>query len=224
MKRIISAFLCLSLLLCGCGSAPVETIPANTDSAGNDIRTDESGTETKVLRFPCPIQYNNSILYLDSVDFYESYSEDTFSYFLYCIATFDVSNLTDAELHWLTEEDIDVVISYNEANEGFDYVSMSPIGVLHIQDTKKLVFSFAPSNFSAYRHSFSGKGIVLLTNVTQEETYNIREDLKSNVKNTLSYVSTIPENLPDAESIPEPIYSHMVECISRQNNFINSLY
>lgn len=224
MKRLVTMFLIFCLFLCGCSSATSNPPNKKTDSSGNDIRSSLSGIETIVNIFPCPVQYNDSIFYLESVDFYESYSEDSFSYFLYCIVTFDVSNLTDSEIHWLTTEDINVSVSYNSADEGYDFVNMPKIGVLHIPDTQKLVYSFAPSNFSSYRHSFAKKDIVLLAKVQQEEMYEIKEGLKANKEHMVSYVSTISETLPDSDLIPEPIYSYMVECIKKSNRFIESLY
>ena len=118
MKKLLFLLICLCVVLSGCGNPDLWTdsfkdkIPKTTyatDDNGNTTMTEKSGDTTIAGNLPCAIKYNGKNVYLKSVDFYEHYDDGgTYSYFLYCVVTFDVSELDNADVHWLQKEDADV--------------------------------------------------------------------------------------------------------------------
>lgn len=219
MKRCIILILCLCLLLCGCGnSSPVSTGPtlSATDPMGNRIEYSDRGKSVSVKNLPCHIEYNGSTFELTGVEMYESYSEETYSYFLYAIVAFDVSDLTDAEIHWLTKEDIDVYMLFDQAksDDDVDFAYMSVLGSLHLTDTGELFYVFTPSYWNAYRDSFAGSGCFLSIKVTQQDTYQYKDtDLQK--KFSYSYYFDIPDDMKDSEAIEQPLYDYMVKWLEQ---------
>ena len=224
MKKLIAFLICIAMFLTGCGNSGFWSAssqkPASTtatDDNGNTTRTEKSGDTTIADNLPCAIKYNGKNVYLKSVDFYEHYDDGgTYSYFLYCVVTFDVSELDSADVHWLQKEDADVYALYN-------FKHIGKLGSLFVEESGELLYAFAPSNFSAYRNSFGGKGYAVSMDLKQEETYETPKSSELRKVNRITYFGDIPESMPDSEEIPQPIYGYMAKWVKEQADFFGSM-
>ena len=233
MKKLLFLLICLCVVLSGCGNSSFWSAssqkPASTtatDDNGNTTRTENSGDTTIAENLPCAIKYNGKNVYLKSVDFYEHYDDGgTYSYFLYCVVTFDVSELDNADVHWLQKEDANVYALYNEPEKENDinFTHIVKLGSLFIEESGELLYAFAPSNFSAYRNSFGGKGYAVSMDLKQEETYETPKSSELRKVNRITYFGDIPESMPDSEEIPQPIYGYMTKWVKEQADFFGSM-
>lgn len=235
MKKLLFLLICLCVVLSGCGNPDLWTdsykdkIPKTTyatDDNGNTTMTEKSGDTTIADNLPCAIKYNGKNVYLKSVDFYEHYDDGgTYSYFLYCVVTFDVSELDNADVHWLQKEDADVYALYNEPEKENDtnFKHIGKLGSLFVEESGELLYAFAPSNFSAYRNSFGGKGYAVSMDLKQEETYETPKSSELRKVNRITYFGDIPESMPDSEEIPQPIYGYMTKWVKEQADFFGSM-
>lgn len=233
MKKLLFLLICLCVVLSGCGNSSFWSAssqkPASTtatDDNGNTTRTENSGDTTIAENLPCAIKYNGKNVYLKSVDFYEHYDDGgTYSYFLYCVVTFDVSELDNADVHWLQKEDADVYALYNEPEKENDtnFKHIGKLGSLFVEESGELLYAFAPSNFSAYRNSFGGKGYAVSMDLKQEETYETTRNSELRKVNRITYFGDIPESMPDSEEIPQPIYGYMAKWVKEQADFFGSM-
>lgn len=233
MKKMIAFLICIAMFLTGCGNSGFWSAssqkPASTtatDDNGNTTMTGKSGDTTIADNLPCAIKYNGKNVYLKSVDFYEHYDDGgTYSYFLYCVVTFDVSELDNADVHWLQKEDADVYALYNEPEKENDtnFKHIGKLGSLFVEESGELLYAFAPSNFSAYRNSFGGKGYAVSMDLKQEETYETPKSSELRKVNRITYFGDIPESMPDSEEIPQPIYGYMTKWVKEQADFFGSM-
>lgn len=233
MKKMIAFLICIAMFLTGCGNSGFWSAssqkPASTtatDDNGNTTMTGKSGDTTIADNLPCAIKYNGKNVYLKSVDFYEHYDDGgTYSYFLYCVVTFDVSELDNADVHWLQKEDADVYALYNEPEKENDtnFKHIGKLGSLFVEESGELLHAFAPSNFSAYRNSFGGKGYAVSMDLKQEETYETPKSSELRKVNRITYFGDIPESMPDSEEIPQPIYGYMTKWVKEQADFFGSM-
>ena len=211
MRKLVVLMLifsiCLSMIACESVKNTDPTQPP-TDSDGNRIEYSERGKSVNIDNLPCTIEYNGSTFELTGIDMYESYSEETYSYFLYAVVSFDVSNLTDAEVHWLQKEDTMAYMLYDEnrAEDEYDFTHMAELGSLYLTDTHELFYVFTPSYFTAYRDSFAGAYCSFSINVQQEETYVYDKDTDLNKEYRYAYSFDIPTDMADSESIERPLY------------------
>lgn len=218
MRKLVVLILifsiCLSMVACGSVKNTEPTQPT-TDADGNRIEYSERGKSVSINSLPCTIEYNDSTFELTGIDMYESYSEETYSYFLYGVVTFDVSNLTDAEVHWL-QEDMRAYMLYDaeKAEDKYDFHHMTKLGSLHLTDTHELFYAFVPSYFTAYRDSFSGSSCSFSFDVKQQETYAYDKDTDLNKEYSYTYIFNIPTDMEDSESIDRPLYDYMVKWLS----------
>lgn len=216
MKKIIT-IVCIVVSLFFCAACENQndarpTLPP-TDENGNSIEYSEKGKSVKIKNLPCVVEYNGSEIELESIEMYESYSKETCSYFLYSVVAFNVSNLTDEEVHWLQDEDAKAFMLYNNNDENgeSDFCHMEKLGSLYLKDTHELFYAFAPSYYTAYRDSFAEKSCSFSFRVKQEETYAYDKETDLNKEYYYSYLFSIPSEMEDSEAIPRPLYDYMVK-------------
>lgn len=228
-KRIISLFLCvfITITLTACttsaNSSQDSTIETSYfDESGNRISIDKRGTTIFAESLPCSIDHNGTTVTMNGVTVYQSLIEDFYSYYLYVVVELDVSNLDDAQIHWLRESDIaPYVFLTNEKNE-YDFDSLHRLGNLLLEDSKIIYYVFTSSPFMDNRYDFAGSEMTISFGFTQEATYDSDES-KLNCTNYLRHTLIVPDNLPSGETIPDPLYSYVSEWIRNSTDFMGSL-
>lgn len=235
MKKALVLAIIFSMivtLFSGCGSAsslnsnldePEPTTKSfYTDESGNFIRNDEDGVSISAAVLPCSIPHNNANITVSSVNVYQDLIEDYYAYTVYVVVELDVSELDEAQIHWLRESDISTTVFLtNEKNE-YDNYQMSRLGNLLVEDTSKIYYVFTSSAYKDNRYDFSGSDMTVFFTFTQEKTY-LYNDSERHCENYFRYNFTMPENSPSAETIPEPLYSYIAEWLGNQADFYGSL-
>jgi hypothetical protein len=223
MRQLIAGLLAFLIVSCfvGCSGANVtaETMP--TDSSGNMMNVADSGTTTYAKNLPCPCDYNGSNIYLTSVDFYELYSDD-YTYTLFTIVRFDVSQLSESDLHWLREEDMDVYSLYRVSDDSYEFEHLGFRGSLLLTDTKELIYVF-DSVFEESRHSFAGKTIAITCNVTQEEEYQANSGNTVHSVNSISYSVNTPDVIDSVDKIESILYSYIAKWLGEAAEFYSKI-
>lgn len=202
---------CFLIFMGGCSSTPSTYVTNSTDEFGNTV-IEYTGHRTVMLdSLPYELIYNNKSITLVDVCFYENVVD--YSHNLFIISTLDVSNLDDAELHWLTESDLDVSAYLTCEKNNYDFSSLATLGSLLLTDEKQLIFVHTSSFFKENRYSFSGAEISLTVTATQEETYEYITDngdtCDLHVAEKLHYNSTIEEKLPNPDEINYPLNEYI---------------
>lgn len=230
MKRLIALFLTLTLILAlaACGSGSSDSgfkTTMTTDEYGNNVIEFEGCRTAMIDTLPYDLVYNNSHISLIDISFYENVAD--YSHNLFIVTTLDVSELSEEQLHWLRESDLDVNAYLTSENNGYDSTPASFLGSLYYTDTEKLIFVHTSSFGRENRYSFSGAELSLTVTVTQEETYEHKFDDGStsnfNKEEKLHYSGIVDENLPDAETIEEPLYSYVVKWLRNEADFYGGL-
>lgn len=226
MKRLISTIvLCFVIMfMASCASdAPSRQIADDTDSRGNRISYygDEATTFPKSL--PCDVFYNDTIVTLSSVDVFELYQN--YEYYIFIIGSIDLSNLSDAEKHWLLEEDIDIDAYITSQKNKMDFESASALGTLHVTDKNTLYYVAISPVTKNCRHSFAEAKISFVLSVKQEETHDFtRKDGtigSINNRNSIHYSFTLPAELQTTDAISDYLSKYITEWLKSKNISIN---
>ena len=175
--------------------------------------TTKSETTCFPNNLPATAKYNDTYITVENVEFYQNLVD--YSHNLFAVITIDVSELDETQIHWLRESDLDVsVYLTNEKNE-YDFSSMPNLGSLLIKDQQKSYFVLTSSFLKENRYDFAGSEAAIIVTVTQEETYDhVSSDNKHydlNKKESVHYTTTVPDNIPEAETIPNPLYKYVGE-------------
>lgn len=220
MKRhiiqAIFALICSAVLLSGCSSDPLPTEP-KTDEAGNLIISSSNHRTVMLDTLPYDVKYNDSSLSFLDVEFYEN--KVNHSHHLFILATLDVSNLDEDQLHWLRESDLEVYGYITSESNDYNFKRTSYLGSLLYTDTKELVFVLTSNFLEENRNSFAGSNISLIIDVTQEEK---TEDDWNKVE-SLHYSATVGESLPDPDTISDPLRGYIAEWLYNKADFYGSL-
>lgn len=214
MKRIICLALISALVFSGCGGMTSESA-WSTDANGNRVYTMQGSTTVYADTLPVQQTYNDTYITLEKVDVYQTCPN--YSYSLYLVATFDISNLDDNQIHWLRESDMRVSSYLTSENNGQDFDSMSILGSLLVSDEEKLYFVFTSSFWDENRYDFAGSEISLYVTLAQEETYTVqsnKKDVEMNCETEVMHTFTLPDKITDAELIPEPLYGYIVKWLN----------
>lgn len=223
MKKVIALMLALVLALAGCGTAQKKD-NWTTDSRGNRIHEEVSGTVYygPVMPITCP--YNEKSVTLESIKCYQTQID--YSYWIYVVATLDVSELDDTELHWLMESDMAYNAFLDSEKNGYDFKTMSKLGKLHYTDTGKIDFVYMISPFTSNenRYDFAGSEVHISFNITQQETYSgensAGEATDYPKKHSILCTYVLEENLPDPETIDRVLYNYMVKWLEDDRSLI----
>lgn len=206
MKRIIAFILCLaavlSLAACGDGGS----VESHRDDDGNLITESDRRRVVSVDSLPYSVPYNSKAITLKSVDSYELYADGSHSYHLYSVITIDISELTEEEVSWLRGEDLDVRAFITSEKNGEDFGLMSSLGSIRWTDAKEIQFVKTSSFSNSYRYSFSGAEICVSMAVSQT----------GDKEQEVMYSAVLPGDLPDAGTIPEPLYGYVVTWLNEK--------
>jgi hypothetical protein len=212
-KTFFSTFLIVLILFISSCSDKGTDLSSYRDESGNFIIEREGRRSISPAKLPAGIPYNDSSISLEKVEFYQTCSN--YSYTLFIIATLDVSSLTDTQLHWLRESDIKMMAYITSEKNGYDFERAPFLGSLLLTDSNELVFVTTSSFLKENRYGFEESDIVVALEVTQEETYvykNSNGDTTNlNKIEEISYKTTTGTEIPDAETIGEPLYSYMAD-------------
>lgn len=225
MKKIIAMALTLALLLtlAGCGTEQKKDT-WTTDSRGNSIHEQISGTVYygPVMPITCP--YNEKSVTLESIKCYQMQID--YSYWIYVVATLDVSKLDDSELHWLMESDMTDMAFLTSEKNGYDFDRMDTLGKLHRPEEGKIDFVYMISPFSSKenRYDFAGSEVCASFAIKQQETYSGEnssgEPADYPKEHTIHCTYVLEENLPDPETIDRVLYNYMVKWLEYDRSLI----
>ena len=134
-----------------------------------------------VDKLPYTMVYNDTELAINSVELYQGYSQETYQWTLYAIIHVDISNCTDAQVHYLTVVDdpfhtidgpdlnIDVYCGSEQNDIGFP-THMSLIKKYRDTSSNELVYLYCDIRDFA-RNDFSDVHFSSTFTVKQEEKY-----------------------------------------------------
>ena len=208
MRKLISLIFVSSLLICFCGCSVFSNVEILTDENGNKIYSSDRGIDVRTEILPATVKYNETDIKLKSVEFYEEYSEKTYTYDLYTVIKLDVSNCSDEELHWLQEEDVEIRTYVTCESNDYDFDDLTNLGKILYPDTKEFVFVKMTSYADENRKSFSNSEVTICIDVTQEKTYAYK-DANLHCTNTLTYNTETGETIMNIDDISEPLKSQI---------------
>ena len=206
MKRTICLLTVFALILSfsACSSTTGNTVTTSTDDNGDFTIQTEGRNTIMPKSLPSSIGYNDSSVSLVAVDAYELCMD--YEYYLYIIAKLDLSDLTEAEAHWLLEEDLTYRAYITSEKNNLDFDTAPALGRLHLTDSKELYCVFTSSFFDHYRYSFAGSSISVCFDLKQEATheYTNKEGDTANLNNSneIHYAYDLPSSLPSTDEIP----------------------
>lgn len=198
-------------LASGCASEP-QTVTSYDDN-GNRISTSSGHTFTSASSLPAELKYNNTYISLIDVAVYENIVD--YSHNLFVVFTLDVSKLSDSELHWLRESDLDSYAFITSEQNEYDADFASYLGSFLYTETKELKLIYTSDFSKDNRYSFSGSDVSITIETTQEETYEYKNDdgevfdLHCTAK--LLYIHNVAEILDDPETIESPLKEYIAE-------------
>ena len=220
MRTVASfAFVLAIIVFCtGCsGARSGSTIESGLNEAGNFYSTSEMGDTEFAGSLPFAISYNGSNVFIKDVSAYEVQTSN-YAYTLYVVIDIDASELDDAGFHWLREEDLSVSAYITSEKNEYDFDAAYRLGSL--SSGKTISFVFMSSPLDKCRHSFANGKVTVSASLAQEDTYEYkREDgTVGNLhkENTGMYEFELPDELPSAETIPEPLYGYVVEWLAEK--------
>lgn len=190
MKRLIVLLLVViqMLVLCSCAHEKHEHRYENeTDKYGNTVFVDPMRRTAIIDKLPYDLKYNETSVALTDVKLYEMCPK--YSHSLFIVVTLDVSDLDDAQLHWLLESDMSVKPYITCEKNGYDFKGADLLGKLHNIDNKTLEFVFTSSFTEENRHSFADSSISTTVCIKQEKDGSLDE--------ALQYAMTVPSPVPD---------------------------
>ncbi len=207
MKKWICLIMMSILLNCFCGCDNSSDIQTSTDENGNLIYSSDSGVDITTETLPVTVKYNETDIKLKSVEFYEGYSKETYTYDLYTVIKLDVSNCSDEELHWL-QEDVEVRTYVTCESNDYDFDDLTNLGKIFYPDTKEFVFVEMTSYIDENRNSFSNSEVTICIDVTQEKTYSYK-DSNLHCRNTITYYTETGKTITNINDISEPLNSQI---------------
>lgn len=225
--KIISCFLLAAILLSACSSTTSTSVVSSKDEEGHSVQTTDRGTTVFYDELPCKVEYNDGIFTLTDLQFYEDQGDD-YNYVLFAVASIDLSSLTDEQIHWLREEDLDVHAYATQEKNDLDFSSLSKLGSLYLTDTKIMNIVFMSSTFHSYRHSFSGTEVSAVVDARQEETYDYTSKDTGKVSKlhkqySVHYQAIIPENLPSANTIDSSLAAYILKWLKAKGELWEGL-
>ena len=192
MRTVASfAFVLAIIVFCtGCsGARSGSTIESGLNEAGNFYSTSEMGDTEFAGSLPFAISYNGSNVFIKDVSAYEVQTSN-YAYTLYVVIDIDA----------------------------YDFDAAYRLGSL--SSGKTISFVFMSSPLDKCRHSFANGKVTVSASLAQEDTYEYkREDgTVGNLhkENTGMYDFELPDELPSAETIPEPLYGYVVEWLAEK--------
>lgn len=218
IKKMTSFLLALTIIIvfAGCSNKKnAYNLESGLNEAGNFYSNSDRGNTEFAKELPCAISYNGKSVFIKDATAYEVQTSN-YAYTLYVIIDVDASDLDDAEFHWLREEDISAnAYITNEKNE-YDFESAYRLGSL---DSKKTIsFVFISSPFDKCRYSFAGGEVTISVSLKQEDSYEYKKGDggtgKIHKENSGMYKIILPDELPSAETIPEPLYGYIVKWLA----------
>lgn len=213
-QALLLVIICCILFLSGCGNTE-QLSTWTTDPSGNRVLSNQMGDTVFPDALPAHIAYNSSDIAVTDVAMYQSLSTQYYSYTLFLVVAIDVSNLDDAQRHWLRESDIEVNAYLTSEKNKYDFDSMSILGNLLITNQGIVYYVMTSSFFKDNRYDFAGSEITLSVNVKQEETYEYRNssgDIQNlNKEDGIHYSFDVGNDLPDPDQISEPLYGYISE-------------
>jgi len=224
VKKTISLFILLALLfaLCSCSAANSSGITSYTAEDGSTVYESDNGTRFHCKSLPYDIPYNDTVVTLESIDYYED-SED-YSHNLYCVITLDVGALDDSQLHWLVESDLSITGVLSHEKNGYEnYIRNTDITETYeliggapkdtfmsfkqtaIGKENKIICLFTSDFSEENRYSFSGAEFSVSIDIDQDETYVYTSDdgETSNLHKScqLYYPSVVPDEITEFSMI-----------------------
>lgn len=178
------------------------------DDNGDLVYSSESGINITTETLPATLKYNETEIKLNSVEFFEGYSDESYTYDLYTVIRLDVSACSDEQLHWLQEEDLEVRTYVTcEAND-YDFDDLTNLGKILYPETKELVFVDMTSYLDENRKSFANSEVSVCIDLKQDETYKY-EDTSLHCTNSVSYRTELEKTISNLDDISEPLKSQI---------------
>lgn len=169
---------------------------------------------------PYAIDYNGTDIYYLGSRPYQTYSNNHYSYSLYLVSVFDISNLSEHQLYWLLDSDMTISAYLVHEKNGIDFDSMTHLGNLHVTDEGLLYVVYVSSFFDDYRYDFIGSEIILHLEIVLEQDYQPELGDDSDVH----FEINIDSPITDAESIPQPLYGYVSKWLRELNESYSKMF
>lgn len=221
MKRSVAtiAFILAIIVLCvGCsGTRNITKTESGLNEAGNFYSSSEQGYTEFAPNLPFAISYNGKNVFIKDAVAYETQTSD-YVYTLYVVVDIDASELDDAAFHWLCEEDMSVNAYITHEKNECDFDSAHRLGSLISDRTISFVFMSSP--LDKCRYSFVNGEVTVSVSLTQEDTYEYekKDGTIGNLhkENSGMYDLELLNELPSAETIPEPLYDYVIKWLKKE--------
>jgi len=170
MKKLF--LVCASLLLSGCATSKTDTIANVTPTpiAIETIFQADGLADYKCNELPIEIPCGEGTLKCTTVDIYQKKSE--YGYYLLGIVTFDLSNLSDADIYWLdNDRHFESCVTIKDKNDPTEKIKL---GRLHIHDDNDTRY-YMLWEYKEFRYPFENLDcsmIVKIGNGKLWDTYN----------------------------------------------------
>lgn len=213
------AFILALLVVCvGCSNNEgTHDLESGLNEAGNFYSNSNRGYTEFFDELPYTISYNGNSISVEDVAAYEVQTSN-YAYTLYVVIKVDASSLDAAAFHWLREEDVSANVYITSEKNEYDFKSAYRLGSL--DSGKTISFVFISSPLDKCRYSFSGGEVTVSISIKQEDTYEYEKadggTGKIHKENSGMYTLVLPDELPSAETIPEPLYGYVVKWLAAE--------
>ena len=206
MKRVltivVALLLTLNLIACEDFSKDFESY---YDENGNHVLVSDSGNSVFAEKIPADIPYNESKFSLAGVDVYEHYYSGYYEHALIVIVTLTMNELSESELHWLKEEDLDINIYVTCDDNLYDFDRLDYVGCCDY-DNNVYKYIYCTPFGDGSRYSFVGSEITTVVSAEQKATYDYTDSKgktsKCRKNEKLYFDSIVAENVPGMDKMP----------------------
>lgn len=182
----IVAFIVLALSILSVWATQKIKSMNTVDENGNRVLSSDGYDTTFFDALPATLKYNDKQITLTNIEAWQDCIE--YNYYLFVKATFDISDLSEAEQHWLLDEDFNCSAYVTCNTNHVDFERLKNTNSKH--DKTTLTVSFSSMNWNdSMRHSFDNCEVRICADVKQEETYEYvnSEGKTSDLNKTVSF-------------------------------------
>lgn len=185
MKQLflIALMLCVAMSSASCGQLASKREPTEPalsftkDESGNSVLEGEQGPYILANSLPVKIPYNDNTVTFSDVTFYESQVD--YEYFLFALVTVNTKGLSDEELHWFLDGDMELmdrdisIFAYVDSKEnGLDSKSLDFLYEYSPDGSDNHIFVYTTPLYGKYRHSFDSASVTTIVQMKQDEYYD----------------------------------------------------
>ncbi len=186
-------------------------------SSGQNISETEDTYFIPVDSLPYPIQINAETFSLEDVSIYRNTDESGFEYSPYVSVRFDISNMSEQELHWMIEDDcLDISCYFTSEQNKVDFESIPHIKSYY---TDSEYISLFGKYSTSYRYDLSDIELSVSVRVKQETEHPyVDSEGETSMLNDWKYYSIsfndtygLENPIKDISEMPDKEYEMLIE-------------